>query len=160
VSAIDYVHEVVIPAAYKMLPAKMEIVNATAMLLAIGLQESRFEFRQQIGGPALSFWQAEPGGGLSLVFDHPTTRDVVRQVLNRMAYAGLDSRDPHALEHNDILTAIRARLLLWTHPDPLPDADEPDLGWEQYNEIWRPGNPRRETWDAFFADAWSRELNS
>ena len=51
--------------ALLLLPAKMESPQAVVMLLAIGLQESRFEYRRQMGnGPAKSFWQAEQGGGM------------------------------------------------------------------------------------------------
>ena len=50
--------------ALLLLPARMESAEATVMLLAIGLQESRLEHRRQIKGPARSFWQAEKGGGM------------------------------------------------------------------------------------------------
>ena len=42
-----------------LLPAKMSGSKAKIMLLAIGLQESRFEHRRQMGGPARRFcWMA------------------------------------------------------------------------------------------------------
>lgn len=48
-----------------LLPAKMESPQAVVMLLTIGLQESLFEHRRQLGnGPARSFWQMERGGGV------------------------------------------------------------------------------------------------
>ncbi|MCV6902125.1 MAG: hypothetical protein NTT76_05400, partial [Achromobacter xylosoxidans] len=47
--------------ALALLPAGMDTQAAHVMLLAIGLQESRFTHRQQIGGPARGFWQFEKG---------------------------------------------------------------------------------------------------
>jgi hypothetical protein len=34
------------------LPGRFASLEATVLLVAIGLQESRFKYRQQIGGPA------------------------------------------------------------------------------------------------------------
>ena len=48
----------------EVLRGKFRSTAADVLLLAIGLQESRFEHRQQIGGPARSFWQFERGGGV------------------------------------------------------------------------------------------------
>ena len=48
-SAIAYVRQTILPAVLGMLPAKMDSPEARAMLLTIGLQESRFEHRVQIG---------------------------------------------------------------------------------------------------------------
>ena len=47
--------------ALALLPAAMNTPQARCMLLAIGLQESRFVHRRQIGGPARGFWQFERG---------------------------------------------------------------------------------------------------
>src|SRR5688572_12878990 len=60
-TTIDYVHRLVIPAAYDLLPLHMASVEATAMLLAVGWQESdSFRARAQYeGGPARGFWQFE-----------------------------------------------------------------------------------------------------
>src|SRR3546814_6857126 len=40
------------------------------MLLAIGLQESRFLHRAQIGGPARGYWQFERGGVHGVLSHH------------------------------------------------------------------------------------------
>lgn len=164
VSAIEYVHRAVIPAAYTVLraagaPQAMESVSANAMLLAIGLQESGFSTRRQDGGPARGFWQAEITGGFPRLLSHHATRDVARAVLARMAYKVSPESLP-ALEHNDILSCVGARLLLWTHPQALPDADEPEVAWHYYEDLWRPGRPRREPWDGFYAEAWTREVGA
>ena len=46
------------------LPDRMLSDEAVTMMLAIGYQESRFEHRRQIRGPARGFWQFEHGGGV------------------------------------------------------------------------------------------------
>jgi hypothetical protein len=152
-SALAYVHQVVMPAAFSMLPAKMDTPPARVQLLAIGLQESRFKHRRQLGGgPALSFFQGEPGGGMHLVDTHRATRDLMLEVLQRMGYGEPSLGAFLAIEHNDILACVRARLLLWTHPAPLPrDAVN---AWAYYLATWVPGKPHPATWNAFYAQAW------
>lgn len=145
-NALAYIAKIVIPAAYEMLPFKMRDPESKAMLLAIGLQESRFEHRRQVGGPALSFWQAESGGGFRGILTHPATREVARELLQRMAYGEPDESDFRALEDNDILAACGARLLLWSHPDKLPGPGEQDRAWQYYLATWRPGKPKPDTW--------------
>ena len=67
--------------ALLLLPAKMTSPQAEVMLLAIGLQESQFEHRCQLGnGPAKSFWQGEQGGGMVaglLSYNDDNVRDLV-----------------------------------------------------------------------------------
>jgi hypothetical protein len=159
-SAIEYVRSAVLPAALSMLPPHMDSTAARAMVLAIGMQESRFAYRRQLGGgPALGFWEGEITGGYRGILKHPATREYARGALKRMAYGEPDASDFLALEHNDILAGIGARLLLFTHPKALPEGDSNEA-WRQYIDCWRPGKPRRDTFDAFYLDAWSREVNS
>ena len=63
--------------ALALLPAAMNTPQARCMLLAIGLQESRFVHRRQIGGPARGFWQFERGTRTSRggVWGVPAPRD-------------------------------------------------------------------------------------
>lgn len=156
---IDHILQFTVPAAYALLPPKMQSPRATAMLLAIGFQESRFTERRQIGGPARGFWQFEAGGGVKGVLEHPSTADVIADVLEQLEYsttvspAGVTLRHL-AIEHNDTLAFCFARCLLWTVPGALPGPGEADLGWVQYIAGWRPGRPHRATWDAFYAEAW------
>lgn len=148
---LEYIGRIVIPAAMAMLPSEMDSTDARALLLAIGLQESGFKHRRQVKGPALSFWQAESGGGFRGLLTHPATRELARAILRTMAYGDPDDTDFAAIENNDILACIAARLLLWTHPGPLPRnaAD----AWGYYLATWRPGKPHRETWDPHYAAA-------
>lgn len=153
-SALRYIVEQVFPAALGMLPPKFDSPAARAELLAIGLQESRLQYRRQIGGPARSFWQAESGGGFRGILFHAATKDLARDILKRTGYGEPDETDFAAIEHNDILACCGARLLLYTHPKPLPQRHESAYGWQYYLDTWRPGKPHEHTWPAFFNEAW------
>ena len=146
-----------IDTALAILPPAMSSKPARAMLLAMGLQESRFKHRRQIRGPARGYWQFEMGGGVRGVLNHHATAKHARHLLQSLNY------DPDkitleqvydTLEHNDVLAAGFARLLLWTLPASLPQAGEHQRSWEQYISAWRPGKPHRQTWDAFYDTAW------
>jgi hypothetical protein len=148
----------IIPAAYAVLPAPMASPRATALLLAIALQESGTTARRQRPkGPARGFWQFEAGGGITAVKTHPATRDDLKAALLSLRYPpSLTATDLHAIvEHNDVLAAIAARLLLWTLPLALPTRTQGDQGWLQYLDAWRPGAPHPETWGEHFGRAWA-----
>jgi hypothetical protein len=126
--------------------------EAIQMLLAIGWQESRFQHRAQTRGPARGFWQFEKGGGVVGVLRHRKTKQTIRDVLLALLYpSNMDEGQAYvAIEHNDVLAAAFARLLLFTHPRKLPALMDADEGWKQYLETWRPGKPHPTTW----AKAW------
>lgn len=155
---IDLARRFIIPAAYDLLPAPMASPAATAMLLAIGLQESKFLHRRQLkGGPARGFWQFERGGGVVGVLRHPATAVPVRAALGRLRYASIANSpsDCHELlADNDVVAAVFARLLLWTVPGRLPTRSQQAAGWRQYIDGWRPGKPHPETWAENFRRAW------
>lgn len=161
---ISRVGEFVIPAALSLLPPAMDTPAARAMLLAIGLQESRFLFRrQQDFGPARGFWQFEKGGGVRGVVNHPLTRGPLNAALRELRYPELVERKPNqtaalhlALEHNDVLACVFARLNLWWLPGALPARGQAAEGWRQYIAAWQPGKPHPDTWAAFFDEAWIR----
>lgn len=154
---ITFVHRFIVPAAYSLLPPEMASDKATAMLLATGLQESKFEHRRQINGPAKSFHQFEMGGGVKGISTHRATKDHLEQCLEALRYHHPLSNwnaTHAAMEHNDVLACICARLLLWTLPAALPDAHHPEIGWQQYIEAWRPGKPHPDDWAENFSRAW------
>lgn len=146
-----------IPAAYHVLPERMASPEATAMLLVIGLQESKFAHRRQVRGPARGLWQFERGGGVAGVLTHRNTAHTIRNVLEALRYpADMDDYKCHtAIEHNDVLACCFARLLLWTLPDALPGRLEVERGWSQYLRSWRPGRPHMETWAGNYSLAWA-----
>lgn len=147
--------------AYSLLPPAMSSTRATAMLLAIGLQESRFTARRQLVGnppqpvgPAKSFWQGERGGGMVAgVRTHAATRVHAAKLYAAMGVPATDKAIWDAIENNDVLAAGLARLLLWSDPYSLPALDDANGAWALYLRTWRPGKPHRETWDTFHARA-------
>ncbi len=155
---IDIIQGVILPAAYSLLPPRYNSPEATAQLLAIGLQESKFlERRQRPSGPARGFWQFE-APTTRLVLEHPKVGPVLGECLFALRY-----RPPFTTEdlmaiinHNDLAAACAARCLLWSDRHALPRQGETDLAWLMYLSAWRPGTPRRDTWDANYAAAWER----
>jgi hypothetical protein len=131
---------------------------AERLMLAIGWQESRFLYRDQVDtgpavlGPATGFWQFESGGGVRGVMRHHASSRLARY---HAAMAGLPF-DQHTIwagfaqAKHDYLAAAFARLLLWTDPKPLPEGEA--QGWDYYLRTWRPGKPHARTWP----EAWKR----
>ena len=143
------------PAA-QLLPARMDGSRARVMLLAIGLQESRFEFRRQLGnGPARGFWQFELGteasrGGVWGVYLHPNSRGHLADLCRARGVPFAPASIWSALERDDILAAAVARLLLWTDALPLPAVDDAAAAWNLYAvRTWRPGKPHPQTWAGY-----------
>lgn len=132
-----------------LLPPWMLTQRSRLMLLAIGLQESRFEHRAQVlngggKGPARGFWQFERGGGVKGVMTHPASEAMARKVC---AYLGVPFGQTAAwlaLESDDLLACSFARLLLLTDPKPLPELDDAEGAWEYYLRNWRPGAVKRD----------------
>lgn len=152
---LEHVARFTLPAAYSLLPTRMASREATAFVLAIGLQESRFEHRLQEGGPARGFWQFERGGGIQGVLEHPRTRAHIQAATAALRYPVSADACHFAVAHNDVLAAIFARLLLWTLPAPLPtELDELELAWGQYLAAWRPGKPHIRTWGRHVRTGW------
>lgn len=148
-----------LPAAFALLPGKMDTPAARAMVIAIGLQESKFRARRQITGradysPARGFWQFEMGGGIVGVLTHRSTKPIITDILEELRYSPAASSCYEAVEHNDVLAAVFARLNLWWLPGPVAQRGEVDRGWRQYLNAWRPGRPHPETWPEHFARAW------
>jgi hypothetical protein len=146
--------------AFRELPARMATDEARVMLLAIGLQESRFRHRVQMPlrpgmppGPARGFWQFERGGGVIGVLTHPAS--------SRLAMEACAARDirPNSpivwakLAEDDVLAAIFARLLLFTDAAPLPAIGRDADAWACYIRNWRPGKPHPQTWKALYDSA-------
>lgn len=149
-----YIAKYVLPAALDLLPARMSSPQAKAMLLAIGLQESKFDYRQQVGGPAHGYWQFEKAGGVRGVLGNKATAPLIVPIIQLLDYRWDETTCYNAITHNDVLACAFARLLLWTVPGALPQVNEPDKGWSQYLSGWRPGKPHRATWNDYFAEAW------
>lgn len=148
-----------------LLPAKMRSREAEVMLIAIGLQESRFKYRRQLVGnppkpigPAAGFWQFEKGsaasrGGVWGVFLHESTDHHVKTLCAARGIPASPSNIWETIQTDDVLAAGIARLLLWTDPKRLPAIGKESEAWALYLRTWRPGKPHPETWPALYADA-------
>jgi hypothetical protein len=145
--------------ALSLLPPKMDTAAARAMLVAIALQESDLDHRRQRPGPARGYWQFERGNsttraGVYGVLTHPQTAALARETIVRLDYEPSVSVVHEAIEDNDVLACVFARLLLWTLPVRLPQPAETELAWKQYLDAWRPGRPHPERWPSRYALAW------
>lgn len=149
----DIIKTAVTP-ALAILPLAMDSPKARVMLLVTGLQESRFQYRRQMGnGPARGFWQFERGGGVKGVFTHHASTGHLH---NLCKARGVPFDIPTiwaALETDDVLAAGVARLLYYTDPKPLPDVDDAEGSWALYMRTWRPGKPHPETWPTYHQQA-------
>ena len=152
--------------ALALLPGKMDSREARVLLLAIGLQESRFEHRFQIvpgrpgaKGPARGFWQFELGtaaskGGVWGVFLHPDTNSLLKAVAAARGVPASPSNIWQAIESDDVLAAGVARLLIYTDSLKLPVLGDVAGAWKLYAaRCWRPGKPHPETWAGYYAQA-------
>lgn len=159
---LDIVNSRVLGPGLALLPSRMDTDRARIMLLAIGLQESRFEHRRQIGGPARGFWQFERGGGVKGVLAHPASALAAKAVCREQGIEPTAAAVYPALEHDDLLACAFARLLLWTDAKALPAAGYAQAAWEYYLRTWCPGKPHRKMWDALYGQAVNaiRVLNS
>ncbi len=149
---LSEVRNIVFPEAFALLPTSANSKEAQIELLSIGLQESKFQFRKQLGnGPARGFWQFEEGnaksrGGVWGVANHPKTSDKLKQICRARGVA-FDVKTIWAkLETDDVLACCLARLLLMIDSRPLPKATERTKAWDTYIWGWRPGKPHPETW--------------
>ncbi len=159
----DVVEKAIKP-AFALLPARMRSREAVVMLLAIGLQESLFKHRRQMGnGPARGLWQFERGGATAGVLQHRASSALAMDVC-RVRSVAAAARDVHAkFETDDVLAAAFARLLLWTDPKALPALNDVDGAWQLYLRTWRPGAYTRGTpeyravlrkkWGGYYAQA-------
>lgn len=157
-SALTYIATTALPGALWWIGERQSTPEARAMVLAIGLQESEFIFRRQKeNGPARGFFGFEEAG-VRGVLTHKASKPLIMPILDVMGYrTNLPNvTEIHdALTDNDVLACAFARLLLWTHSNPLPTADQATKGWMQYIQCWRPGKPRQSTWEGNFNKAWS-----
>lgn len=158
--AIGTVHLQAVESALALLPAAMDTLEARVMLLAIGLQESRLVHRRQLVGnpprpvgPAKGLWQFERGGGCKGVVSHPASRYWMASVCKARGVEFTATAVWNAIEHDDVLAAAAARLLLFTDPRRLPHLGDEREAWNLYMRTWRPGKPHRATWPSLYAQA-------
>lgn len=157
---LSEVMKTAIEPALSLLPERMRSDEAIVMLLAIGLQESRFVHTYQLvqgkpgaKGPARGWWQFERMGGVRGVLTHAASKPHALAVC-RARGVQPNARDVwEQLEHDQVLAAAFARLLLWTDPRSLPKVGNEQGAWDLYMRVWRPGKPHLRTWEGCYADA-------
>lgn len=142
----------VVAPALLLLPERMTSKSARIMLATIALQESGLNARRQLGGPARGLLQFEAGGGVRGVLNHPASKPHAAALCKARGVPSNEASVYAALEHDDILAAGFARLLLWTDAYALPQND-PDAGWDYYVRTWRPGKPHKQKWPALYMRA-------
>ncbi|AWH15455.1 hypothetical protein [Pseudomonas phage 98PfluR60PP] len=157
---LNEVNSLILNQTFALLPPKYDTPAARLLLLTIGLQESRFQYRAQLGGgPARGFWQFEEGnpkskGGVWGVLNHYLVGPLAKQFCRQLGIAADPKTVWRAMETNDVLAAGFARLLLLADAKALPKVGAVEDAWECYaKRTWRPGKPHRDTWDGFYAQA-------
>lgn len=151
---LDEITQTAINPALDWLPGKMDSTEARLMMLTIGLQESQFIYRRQMGnGPARSFWQMERGGAVTGVLTHGATKSLALSACSMCGVAPTPQSVWEAIEFDDVLAAIFTRLNLWWAPGALPTIDDAAGAWAYYMNTWRPGKPHRHTWDGYYAQS-------
>ena len=157
---IPYIAKAAGVSALELLPKQMNTPKARVMMYATALQESRFEFRRQLGnGPARGFWQFELGtektrGGVTGVFLHEASRYWLRVLCEARKCEFEPKAIYKAIEFDDVLAAGVARLLLFTDAQNLPELNQEDAAWDLYaKRTWRPGKPHRKTWHEAYSTA-------
>lgn len=133
--------------AFALLPAKMDTPAARAIHAAIGYQESKYLTRRQYGnGPAASYWQFERGG-IKGVMLHKSSARLAMEVCDARGVEFNSEEIWKAMQHDDVLGAAFARLLMWTDSQPLPALGDQEGAWKLYAErCWRPGKPHPKEW--------------
>lgn len=148
--------------AIAILGDKYGSTEAKLEVLAIGGQESKYLVRRQVvkkngklvlEGPATSFWQFEQGGGVAGVLRHESSAVLARRLCAVRGITPLAADVWSALEHDDVLGAGFARLLLLTDSGRLPKIGDAEAGWATYVKNWRPGKPHKDAWPASYAAA-------
>jgi hypothetical protein len=151
---LAYARDKIIAQTYsEVLPGKFDSREATVLLLAIGLQESRFLHRQQVGGPARSFWQFERGGGVRGVLTHEATARHAHAVCVLRGIAPTAESVYARMLDDDLLGCGFARLLLYSDPASLPPLGHAQAAWDYYIRTWRPGRPHRASWNGLYEQA-------
>jgi hypothetical protein len=135
-----------------------ESAQAARFLLAVALQESRLEWRYQIGkddmrpGPARGWWQFEAGGGVAGVMSHKASAALCSAMCDRYEIKHNRAAIWRAMEGHDMLAVGMARLLLLTDPYAIPSTEAG--AWTCYaHRLWRPGRPHPATWPGYWHTA-------
>ena len=137
------------PALAELRPLPAPDLARHIMVTIAGIESACLHRRQIPVAHAKGLWQFERGGGVAGVLQHRATRGHIVGPLERRGLPAPDQSGAalaawNALEHDDVLAAIFARLLLLSDPAPLPS--NPDAAASLYLRTWRPGKPHINQW--------------
>lgn len=139
--------EVIEPGLIK-LPDHLNTVEAEAMLLAIGMQETKFELSNCVNSDRMGFFRVSTRDIIKLI-----TIDWTSKLLLDIANGANKFINELVLEDAHFC-ALCARLMLSITGESLPNLNsDPSESWNLYLKTWKPDNPKRETWDAYWMHA-------
>lgn|SRR5690348_1047900 len=152
-SPTTFLNEVVAPALAAIGVTAMDSPEARLMLTAIALQESGLRTRtQDDGGPARGLLMFERNGVLSVMHGVATSSYAYNACIKFGVLWGSTSILA-ALQRDDELACVFARLLLWSDPRPLPELGDEMGAWNLYERCWRPGKPSYTRWKQVYPQA-------
>lgn len=138
------------PAMCELPPMPSESAARQMLLTIAGVESGCLHRRQVPVAHAMGLWQFERLGGVAGVLQHRATAAHAAAACRRRQIPAAPDEAWRALERDDVLAAIFARLLLLSDPAPLPDNQV--TGRAIYLRTWRPGKPSSpEKW----ADSWT-----
>lgn len=112
----NFLNDVIIPVLDKV---DMRTAEAEKLLMMTATHESMgFRYRQQINGPALSFFQIEPATLNDLYENYLSFRPDRQAVLDSFLPEGMERLE--ALEKNDDYACCAARFIYWRVPEAIP----------------------------------------
>lgn len=135
-----------------LLPSYMTCDCSRVILMSIAGQETNWAARiQSGGGPAHGYWQFQIEGVNEVIEKQGPLANAVLKTLDipiTEAYA--------AVQYNDLVACVFARLLLWNDPAALPAWGDLAGSFGYYNRNWRPGKPDQTRW----GPAYSSSMNA
>ena len=93
---------------------------ALNLVAGIGMVESGYRTRKQIGGPALGYWQMEPATEQDCWVNFLDYRPLLAGLVRKIAAPSIPQS--YLLLTSDPYAAAMCRIRLYRSPDPLPDA--------------------------------------
>lgn len=133
--------------ALALLPESLSGREAEVLLLTTGLAASGFRNRRDARSQGRGYWRAEPDGVMvGGVLRAVQTRDLAVAVCDARQVPPIAERVYSALEHDDVLAAALARLLLWSDPAGLPPLGDEAGAWACYQRHWAVDESDRRSW--------------
>lgn len=145
--------KVVMAPAWKILqmPAAIDTLESRVQMIATAGQESGWSDRKQDpSGIARGFWQCEIEA-IASVQAGKRTGPFLKTVCDLLDIPADTATIYEAIAWNDALAYAVGRGIYLQDPLPLPGIGSALASWECYLRNWRPGKPRPDAWDRFYA---------